>query len=134
MDDSHKTPLVDGGLSHWLRIAIADTRCDHAERDGNACADCRLQRALAVITPALEQLEEIQAKMDKLPEDERIRHEAANAPMLRVQLMYHAGEHRRLRDKLARMTESRAFWRKFAIELESERDDLLDKMKENSGD
>jgi hypothetical protein len=55
-----------------------------------------------------ERIEQIQAERDAMPEDERIRREAADAPMLRIQLACLAGENQRLKDEMERTVQSAA--------------------------
>lgn len=62
----------------------------------------RLQAELAELRITMagdsrERLDQIQAERDAMSKDERARHEAADAPMLRIQLACLAGENRRLR-------------------------------------
>jgi regulator of replication initiation timing len=50
------TTAPAGDLREQLRIAVHDKTCSHVSRDGNACADCRTDAALAAVTPALARL------------------------------------------------------------------------------
>lgn len=64
-----------------------------------------------------ERIDQIQAERDAMPKDERIRAEAADAPMLRIQLACLAGENRRLKDEIERTAQVAAeeIWAKLGL-------------------
>lgn len=64
-----------------------------------------------------ERIEQVQADMDALPEEERVRREAANAPLLRIQLAHFVGEGQRLKEELARASKAAAeeIWAKLGM-------------------
>lgn len=93
--ETQATAWIGGQADYWKRRA----------RDAEATVE---QLRTTMAGDDRERIEQIQAERDAMPEDERIRREAADAPMLRIQLACLAGENQRLKDEMERTVQSAA--------------------------